>query len=51
MLCNDVLYIIDEYLNLKCQWCNKKISMFNKKYICVEGYYFCDKYCGQWLIY
>ena len=50
VLNDDVVRIIDEFLNLQCIWCQKKITIFDCKIVSANGFYFCDKYCGQWVI-
>lgn len=50
VLNDDVVRIIDQFLNLQCIWCQKKITIFDCKIVSADGVYFCDKYCGQWVI-
>ncbi len=50
VLNNDVIGVIDQFLGLQCLWCRKKLSIFDSLLVGVNGVYFCDTYCGQWIL-
>lgn len=49
MLNDDVLRIIDSYCNMRCEWCQSRISIFSETFLSIDGYYFCDVYCAQYV--
>ena len=45
----DIIYLINKLLNIKCKWCKKKIDVLTDNFIILNGVHFCDYYCFQWL--